>query len=162
LVELYVPLELPPTAARDATTEILRALGDREAPYERAMLSVGLREMRVPLDGTISVPIDAHVEARPLRWECALRIQAEDHQEFFPTFEGTITVTPNGRDACELWLQGNYVPPMGAMGASINASVLRGAAEASLRSFLRWLGEEVQRKVDEGERLTRFDRKMHP
>jgi hypothetical protein len=161
MVEMYVALELEPTAARDATTEILRALGEQREPYERALLSVGLRNVHLPMDGAITVPVAASVDPRPLRWECAIHIEAENHQEFFPTFEGTLTVTPNGHDACELWLQGSYTPPMGTFGATLNATVLRGAAESSLRAFLDWLAHEVRSAV-EGRQSAGFDRQMHP
>jgi hypothetical protein len=151
MIEMCAPLAVLPAAARDATTEILRALGEQRAPYERTLLSIGLRDMHLPMGGEVSVPISADVDPRPLRWECALRIEAENHQELFPRFEGTLTVTPNGHDACELWLQGSYRPPLGVIGASLNASLLRGAAEASLRAFLDWLAGEVRRCVAEPE-----------
>jgi hypothetical protein len=151
-VEMYVSIPLAPTPARDAMIAILDAIGRREPPYERVALTLGLSDLHLPIEGSVSIPIEAGVEAQPLRWECRIEIEAEQNRELFPHFEGTLTVTPNGRGACELRLQGSYDPPLGLLGKGLDATVLRGAAERALRRFLEWLATEIRARVDRLER----------
>lgn len=161
-IEIYVPLKLPPVAARAATMHVMRAIGAHEAPYEKLSLSVRLRDLAMPGEGELQVPVQAHVESRLQEWECRLVITAAADQRFFPRFEGDLTVTPDGRSECELWLQGHYDPPMGALGRGINVTLLRGAAERSLRTFLEWLAAEVGKTAVESEQeRLRQSRNMH-
>ena len=150
-IEIYAPMHLPAKLARDAAVGILEDIGARRAPYEHVTLSMGLRDVHLPLDGAISVPVSAAVEARPMRWECRLQLEAEHNRQLFPRFDGTLTVTPNGPDESELWLQGGYEPPLGALGAGTDTAMLHGAAEHSLQTFLTWLATEVTRTVRERE-----------
>ncbi len=150
-IEIYAPMHLPATLARDAALGILESIAARRAPYEHVTLSMGLRDVHLPLDGAISVPVSAAVEARPMRWECRLQLEAEHNRQLFPRFDGTLTVTPNGNDESELWLQGSYEPPLGALGAGTDTTVLHGAAERSLQTFLTWVANEVVRIVGEHE-----------
>lgn len=146
-VETSVTLRLEPTAVRDAAAQIFQAIAEQDPPYDRLSLSVGLRDLHFPLEGEIRVPIQAYVENRPLRWESHLDIKAVNNSAFFPKFQGTLTVTPVGDDACEIWLQGTYEPPVGPFGAGIDAILLHGAAKASLQKFLEWLAGEIQEQV---------------
>lgn len=151
-IEMFVPLKLPPVAAREGTMHVMRAIGAHEPPYENLSLSLRLRDLAMPGEGELHVPVQAHVVSRPQEWECRVTISAAQDQRFFPTFEGVLTVTPDGRSECELWLQGHYEPPMGALGRGINVTLLRGAAKRSLRTFLEWLAAEVVKAVAESER----------
>ncbi|MDE2483289.1 MAG: hypothetical protein KGN02_14015 [bacterium] len=161
-IELYVPLHVSAAAARDIAMQVLDAVAKRRAPYEHVMLTAGLRELHVPMSGVVSVPVNASVDPHPLRWECGIVLEAENNRTLFPRFDGTITVTPNGTAEAELWMQGAYEPPLGAIGAGADAALLHGAAEGSLRAFLTWLASEVRRLVEERERETmRAARQTH-
>lgn len=151
-VELHVSVALPGALARDAMMRILKAMTDRTPPFDHVTLSLGLRDLQVPIDADVSVPVHTDAELRPQRWESTFEIEAENNQRFFPRFHGTISVTPSGRSACELWLQGNYDAPMGALGEGIDTTLLRGAAERTLTRFLEWLAGEISRDVNASER----------
>ena len=75
------------------------------------------------------------MEDHPVRWEYALAVRSASDEGFFPTFAGTLSITPVGGTS-ELWLQGAYKPPFGAIGALLDRTVLRHAAQRSLQSFL--------------------------
>jgi hypothetical protein len=151
-VELYVPLALPAVATRDAAMRIFKAIGDHVAPYEHVSLSLGLRDLQIPIDADVNVPITAHMETTPQRWECKIEIEADSNKKLFPHFTGTLSITPNGHDSCELWLQGSYDVPMGLLGSNIDVTFLRGSAQKSLERFLEWLAGEIKRSVNETER----------
>ncbi len=151
-LELHVSVALPAAAVRDAAMRILKAIGERSAPYDHVTMSLGLRDLQIPIDADVSVPIRVGVEPRPLRWEADVEIAAANNQRFFPRFHGMLTVTPNGHNACELWLQGSYDLPMGLLGTNIDATILRGNAQTSLQRFLEWLSAEIARNVVETER----------
>ncbi|HET9029895.1 MAG TPA: hypothetical protein VFN49_06930 [Candidatus Aquilonibacter sp.] len=156
-IELYVTLDLPPLTVRDAVMHVMQAIGERKGRYRDLSLWV---DSRTPGAGSLNVPIDARVVTRPGRWECGVRIEAAHSEKFFPAFEGTVSVTPDGGHQSELWLQGQYVPPGGALGKGLDATVLRGVAERSLREFLKWLSEEVKAEAERSER-ERLDQARH-
>ncbi|HTA38601.1 MAG TPA: hypothetical protein VK760_05975, partial [Candidatus Acidoferrales bacterium] len=74
-------------------------------------------------------------------------IAASDGAKFFPTFEGTLAVSPVGTSACELWLQGRYDVPFGALGAAIDATVFKGTAKRSLTNLVELLAKTVVENV---------------
>lgn len=148
-IEMYIRLELPPITVRDAVMHVMRDIGLHESKYRHLMLSV---DLNIPGHGEIAVPIEATVQNRPGRWECAVHLEAAKSERFFPTFDGTVSVTPDGSKEAELWLQGQYVPPGGVVGKGLDVTLLRGVAEQSLRDFLTWLAEEVKEEVVRSER----------
>jgi hypothetical protein len=148
-IELYVQLDLPPVTVRDATMKIMRAIAQHEVPYQELTLSV---DLNMPGHSHVAVPIEAEIVDRPDRWECRIRIAAAANEKIFPTFDGTLSVTPDGGRQSELWLQGSYVPPGGAVGKGLDATLFHGVAERSLREFLSWLAEEVREDVARTER----------
>lgn len=151
-IELHVSLPLPGALVRDAMMRILKAMTDRTPPYENVTLSLGLRDLHVPIDAEVTVPVHADADLRPQRWESTFEIEAENDQRFFPRFHGTISVTPSGRSSSEIWLQGSYDAPMGALGEGIDMTLLHGAAERTLTRFLQWMAGEVSRDVNASER----------
>ena len=82
-----------------------------------------------------------------MQYTCTLKIAATDGAELFPTFDGTISVSPVGTAACELWLQGRYDVPLGAIGAAIDATLFKGAAKRSLNSQLEFLAKTIGENV---------------
>ncbi|MBV8639320.1 MAG: hypothetical protein JO322_14670 [Candidatus Eremiobacteraeota bacterium] len=148
-VEIYASLDLPPTVVRDALMNVMRAIGNREEPYANLALTL---ELKSPGHAQLRVPVEVTVVNRPGRWECGIHIEAAENDRLFPTFDGTLSVTPDGGRESELWLQGTYVPPGGALGKGVDAVLLHGSAENSLREFLDWIAGEVRDEVDRSER----------
>ncbi len=148
-VELYVRLDLPPVTVRDAVMHVMRAIGERDEPYRDITLAIGLSG---PGNAQVRVPIDTTVSNRPGRWETGIHLEAKQHERLFPTFDGTLSVTPDGGNESELWLQGSYEPPGGLLGKGLDATVFHGVAENSLKEFLSWLAGEVKAEVERAER----------
>jgi hypothetical protein len=67
-----------------------------------------------------------------LRWE-ATGIAGD----LFPVLDGDLTLTPAGPDAARLELAGVYRPPLGWLGARLDAAGLHKVADASFGTFLR-------------------------
>ncbi len=150
-VEIYVPMRVPAARAHEVMAEILRRLSEGEEPYERTALSLGLRDLRLPLEGEISVPVKADVEVRPLRWEADLTLAAKSGSALFPRFRGTLAVTPDGSSASGLWLQGAYDVPLGWFGRAVDMTLLRGVAESSLKRFAEWLARTIVDRIERSE-----------
>jgi len=124
-IEMYVPLTIVPAHAREAAQRVLQRIAANAISYHALKLTAH------PGGG---------VEPR---WEFPITLMARTADRFFPTFEGSLIVTPLG-EACELWLQGAYTPPLGRIGSHFDATVLRGAAQSSLRSFLQSFADDVK------------------
>lgn len=79
----------------------------------------------------------------PVAWR-TMRLQA-----LFPSLEGDLEAAPLGDDRCRLTLSGQYSPPLGAVGASLDRRLLHRVAASTVRSFL---GEVAQALVAAGAR----------
>jgi hypothetical protein len=152
-VELRSALDVPAVLARDELARIMRAIAEHLPPYEDATLHVGLQDLRLPFLGDISVPIEADVDSQPLRYACKLKIAAGSGATLFPAFSGAINVSPVGSAASELWLQGQYDVPLGALGAAVDATLLRGVAERSLGKFLDFLAKTIVANVGAAQKI---------
>jgi hypothetical protein len=154
-IELHVELPLAFAAARESLQRVASELG-QGAP-ERNSLAVYLSDLHVAVRGEIRVPVAMEISEHPGRFECAISIRAASNEGFFPTFEGTLSMTPVGTHS-ELWLQGTYRPPFGFIGDVLDRTVLRNAARRSLQAFLQRIAEDIS--GDEREREERHARDM--
>ena len=150
-VELHVELPIPASAAHDETMRLFAALGRGEAPFDELALSLGLRSLHLPVGGELRIPIAAQVHLEPVRWEATLEIAAADHPGFFPRFHGSVALNALGPAKSELWLQGTYSAPMGALGDRVDAALLHGAAESSLHKLLEHIADVVVSTIRERE-----------
>jgi hypothetical protein len=159
-IELHEPLPVTAQVAVEATMRVLKSMGDGASGQPQS-LNVFLHDLHVALVGEVAVPIVVAVEEHPERWESALTVRAASDEGFFPTFTGTLSVSPNGR-RCELWLIGEYHPPFGSIGAALDATVLRHAARRSLQALLSRIAADVLEDARETEREHERDiREMH-
>ncbi|MHB8140433.1 MAG: SRPBCC family protein [Vulcanimicrobiaceae bacterium] len=140
-IELHIELPIPAAAAHDETMALLGALGRSEPPFEDLALALGLRSLHFPIAGEVRIPIATHVELAPVHWEATLEINSADHPNFFPRFRGTMTLNALDTNKSELSLQGSYIPPIGSVGDLIDATILHGAAERSLRDLLERIAQ---------------------
>jgi hypothetical protein len=67
----------------------------------------------------------------PLRWEATGPDGA-----MFPALDANVTLTETGEQATVMRLDGTYRPPLGALGAGLDAAIMRRVANATIRSFL--------------------------
>jgi hypothetical protein len=153
-IELHVQLPLAFGAARESMQRVVQGLGQGGSP-ERHTLAVYLNDIHVAVRGEVRVPVAMEVAQRPARFESAISIRAASNEGYFPTFEGTLSVTPVATHS-ELWLQGTYQPPLGFIGALLDRTVLRNAARRSLQAFLQRIAEDIT--GDEREREERHAR----
>ncbi len=154
-IELYVQLALAATAARDSFERVVRELGERTESPEGHTLAVYLGDLHVGVRGEIRVPVTMELAERPAHWESRISIRAASDQGFFPTFEGTLSISPVATHS-ELWLQGAYSPPFGFFGALLDRTLLRNAARRSLQAFLQRIADDIT--GDEREREERHAR----
>ncbi|NNM98355.1 MAG: hypothetical protein HKL91_00955 [Candidatus Eremiobacteraeota bacterium] len=150
-VEMHVDLPLPASAAHDEAMEIFAALGRHEPPFDELALAIGLRSLHIPVGGEVRIPVSTQVELAPTRWEATIELAAVDHPGLFPRFQGTLTLNPVGPMTSELWLQGTYTAPLGALGEGFDAALLHGAAERSLRELLERISAGLVTKIRERE-----------
>ena len=73
-----------------------------------------------------------------LRWE-ATGIAGD----LFPVLDGDLTLTPAGAGTARLVLAGVYRPPLGRLGARLDAAVLHKVADATFSAFLRSVAETL-------------------
>jgi hypothetical protein len=67
-----------------------------------------------------------------LRWEATGMAG-----DLFPVLDGDLTLTPTGAGTARLVLAGVYRPPLGWLGARLDAAVLHRVADATFSAFLR-------------------------
>ena len=157
-VERSRAIPVPGPLALEAMLAILRAIGQHEAPYDRAVLSLGFDRIRIPGAGEVAVPIKVDAQAQPQRYECELTISATSGTKLFPTFAGSLAISPMRDSGSELWLTGEYSVPLGAVGGFVDATFLRGAADASLERFVTWMAAEIVARVEREQRADLADR----
>jgi hypothetical protein len=159
-IGLHTSLDVPAGLARTELMNIMNAIHNHEAPYEDAVLKVGLHDLRLPLPGDVGIPIDAEVQGRPFQYQCGIKIAAHGGAELFPKFAGSVNISALGSSASEIWLQGDYEVPLGAIGAMLDATLFYGTAKRSLTAFLDMLANTITANVKreqerEVSRLTR-------
>lgn len=109
----------------------------------RASLALNMRQLHLPFEATISVPIQALLFPCDAQNEWRLRIHAARRPALYPTFEGLLTLRAAADSWSELHLEGRYVVPLGAMGRVIDLTLLSGAARSSLERFMREIAYRV-------------------
>lgn len=127
---IAVPADFAFPAVETILNEFARAPG-------RAALALNVRQLHLPFQATISVAVHARVLPGEAHNEWRLQIRAAQHAPMYPTFEGLLKLLPAGRTGAQLLIDGRYTPPFGPLGRSIDATIMRGAAQSSLQRFVR-------------------------
>ena len=78
----------------------------------------------------------------PIRWE------ATGPAALFPKMDADLTVIALGQNLTKLALQGNYRPPLGPLGASIDRFALHHVAESSVKHFVDLLAAAITEVVE--------------
>lgn len=105
--------------------------------HESVSLALNLRQLHLPFEAEIRVPVEARVSPGSAHNEWRLDIRAAHNAALYPTFEGLLTLLPVGRCSAQLQLQGRYTVPFGALGKALDVTLMRGAAPSSLQRFVR-------------------------
>jgi len=119
-----------------------------------------LDELRVQV-GESSVGRRVDAEVGPLRTSARTRElpartleipvdwRAAEHPALFPTMQGALRIRGTGRDSIELRLTGEYVPPLGVVGAVGDWLVGHEATTESLRRYLHDVAGRLGLKLAE-------------
>lgn len=129
----------PAAFARQAVETILSEFAQEPG---RASLALNVRQLHLPFQATITVPIEARVSPGQAATEWQLHIEAARNPELYPKFDGVLSLCDQGFGS-QLQLDGDYTAPFGAVGRAIDATLLRGAARASLERFVREVAYRV-------------------
>lgn len=125
---------VPAAHALPALETILTELTKRPGSTS---LALAMHEVHIPLQAMISVPVQAQVLPGKARNDWRLEIRAASKSPLYPTFAGNLTLSPASERSCELSLHGSYSVPLDGIGRAIDATLLRGAAQASIDRFVR-------------------------
>jgi len=71
------------------------------------------------------------------------------HRDWFPTMNATLTIYPLTSTETQLDFDGFYEPPLGALGAAVDAIALHRFAEASVVEFLREVAAYLRTEIGE-------------
>jgi hypothetical protein len=135
LVELPIPADDVEHALSRDPREWLRGLAEQaNFRADRLLAEVGFGEairLRRKVIVEMGRPIRASSKSFfPLRWT------ASGHAGLFPALDADIEVAPLGSDRAQLAISARYVPPLGAVGRTIDRALLSRVAEATLKDFL--------------------------
>jgi hypothetical protein len=139
-VHAATAMRVSPNFALAAVDTILKELSCHAG---QTSLALDVRQLHAPFEATISVPVEAHVDDGPTRQEWRLRIQAATNLNIYPRFEGVLSLKPASVSGSELQLDGRYIVPFGALGRTIDSTLLHGAAQSTLQRFVRDIATRV-------------------
>ena len=131
-------LQIGFAVARDRLRQLTEAgalLGSSEDAYDHG--TIGFERVGVP--GLSKL---VRVQARELAWTdrsvgLAIRWEATGPGGgLFPVLDADITMAPFGEQVTLLAVAGSYRPPLGAMGAALDRTILHRIASATIRAFL--------------------------
>jgi hypothetical protein len=77
-----------------------------------------------------------------------LEWQAMEKPHLFPFMDAELSIYPLTNTETQLDFAGQYQPPLGALGAAINAVVGRRVAEASVHRFVADVARHLRRRMD--------------
>lgn len=72
-----------------------------------------------------------------------LRLQIEDHERMFPTWEGSLDAAWLGAGRTHLALTAQYEPPFGVVGRAVDRALLHRIAEAVAQRFLEAVAQRL-------------------
>lgn len=99
------------------------------------------------LGASVSAPIKVTLSKGNSRYELEIAIEPSTNEGFFPKFYGVIALLHTLADTCELRLDGKYRVPLGGIGKTIDATLLRDVARAALKRFVEQLGETITNRI---------------
>ena len=118
---------------------------------EGTEVGVPLRFLVPTLGGRLSQPVRIAYARRPDQGEPgrahdALEVCWTAGSRFFPDFRGTLLLRIASVDETRLILEGEYCPPLGALGAVFDALAGRWIARATLGDLLERLAGAMERR----------------
>jgi hypothetical protein len=105
--------------------------------------SVGLHIAGVPVTKRVVVTLGEPVKTTtwtviPLEWKATFP------EHLFPRMTGTIEMAPVDKGISRLTVSGMYEPPLGKVGDTLNETVMKGVADATVKE----LAEAIAKRLD--------------
>jgi len=75
-------------------------------------------------------------------------------RRLFPEFDGQVELAPVDPEVTRVTVSGTYVPPMGAVGRSVDEAVMHRAAEATVGELAEMIGIQLELAVAEKESVS--------
>jgi hypothetical protein len=141
-VELDLPAAQAEAALLDSPSAWLPALADGAIERAEALLAevgVGQGSLRVAKRVTVRL-------GRPVRFpsKLALPMSWEPRGWLLPRLDGELELGTLGKNRTQLALSGNYEPPLGTVGRTVDRLALHRVAEATIKDFLDRVATTLQ------------------
>ena len=121
-------------------------LGSRlvDAPRDWFPRSIGVRIAGVPVRKRVVVEFGDAIKTST--W-AVVRVnwKATFPQKLFPTMEGKVSLSPQGRNAAKLTVSGVYEPPLGRVGEDLNEAVMHPVAELTVKELAEAIAKRLSR-----------------
>jgi hypothetical protein len=150
--ELERELRVPPGPASQALEEVLNGIAAQKGGWRGFALHVRLADLHLPDVGYIAIPIALTVHkdaAQPESFKVSFN--AINSPATFPTFQGTISVKPDGPSESVLHLDGTYDAPLHLVGRLLDATLIAGVATRTLENFVDDIAAACTATVDQRE-----------
>ena len=144
-VELPIPADdVERALSRDPRSSFPRLAEQANFKGDRLLAEVGV-------GGTIGLHRKVIIELGPMVHATSksffrLRWKASGHPGLFPALDADIEVAPLGADRAQLAMSARYVPPLGAVGRTIDRALLSRVAEATVKDFLDRVADAIMRQ----------------
>ena len=115
-----------------------------DAPRDWFPRSIGVRVAGVPVRKRVVVEFGDALKTST--W-AVVRVnwKATFPQRLFPTMEGKVSLSPQGKSAAKLTVSGVYVPPLGHLGEDLNEAVMHPVAELTVRELAGAIAKRLSR-----------------
>ena len=153
-VELQRPLSVPAVPARSAASYIFHAIQDRRDDFSEFSLFLNFASLGLPDVGYVAIPVticDVNEQLEP-RHEIRFTLRARRIPEAFPTFTGAVGIDASGPSNAQVWLGGDYTPPLQPIGGVFDEIFARHSAKKSLENMLNEIADAIEARVEQRER----------
>ena len=148
----YTEVDRPFEKVEEVVLRLMHRFGDWSADAyrngEELRLKMGLAGTPPRIAKTITMTPGAP-DRRPGNTRIPIRWEATD-SGMFPTMDADLSIVALGDEKTKLALQGNYEPPLGAVGATLDRFLMHHIAESTVKHFVDQVAEAVTTVVSTG------------
>jgi hypothetical protein len=152
-VDFQRQLNVPVVPARSAIAAILHEIEQKSGSWGDFALYLDFKSLGLPDVGYVAIPIEIEgvSEALEPRHEIRFQIHARRGRDAFPTFDGAVGIDALGPSSAQLWLAGDYQPPLRSLGPLLDQFIGGGKAAKALENMLAELADAVDARVQQRE-----------
>ncbi len=113
-----------------------------DAPRDWFPRSIGVSVAGVPVRKRVVVEFGDAIKTST--W-AVVRVnwKATFPQKLFPTMEGKVSLSPQGKTAAKLTVSGVYEPPLGRVGEDLNEAVMHPVAELTVKELAEAIAKRL-------------------